>query len=56
LDQIEATTTPAPDTHPALDSCGMHKHPYVKQRFQEDPRHHPHFTPTNGSRLNRVER
>ena len=56
LNKIDTSIDPALDIHLILDNYGTHKHPVVKQWFQERPRYHVHFTPTSSSWLNQVER
>ena len=42
--------------HLIADNYATHKHPKVQRWFQRHPRFHMHFTPTNASWLNMVER
>lgn len=43
--------------HLICDNYGTHKHPTVnKRRLQAHPRFHMHFTPTDSSWSNQVER
>jgi transposase len=58
LDHIDATVAREPGTaiHVVMDNYGTHKHPVVKAWFTRHPEYVPHFTPTNSSWLNQVER
>lgn len=42
--------------HIIMDNYGTHKTPAVRRWFERHPEYHVHFTPTNGSWLNQVER
>jgi hypothetical protein len=44
------------DIHLVLDNYGTHKHPKVKEWFAAHPRYRLHFTPTNCSWRNLIER
>ena len=44
------------DVHLVLDNASSHKTPKVRRWFAQHPRFHLHFTPTNSSWLNLVER
>jgi hypothetical protein len=46
----------AQEVHLVMDNYGTHKPPKVKRWFQRHPRYHLHFTPTNSSWRNQVER
>ena len=47
---------PALDVHLIIDNCGTHKTPLIRNCLAKRSRFHVHFTPTNGSGLNLVER
>ena len=38
-----------------VDNYGTHKTAMIYNWLARRPRHHPHFTPTNSSRINLVE-
>ena len=44
------------DVHLVLDNASSHKTPKVKRWLPQHPRFVPHFTPTNSSSINLVER
>src|SRR5918995_5141744 len=56
LREIEATVDPALDIHVVLDNLSAHKAPPVQRWLLRHPRVQFHFTPTNASWLNLVER
>lgn len=56
LERIEHNTPRATPIHLILDNYGIHKHPEVREWFDNHPRYHQHFTPTSASWLNQVER
>ena len=43
------------EVHLVLDNYGTHKTAMIYNWLARRPRHHPHFTPTNSSRINLVE-
>jgi len=56
LDRIEAAVPNGLDVHLILDNYGTHKTPFIHRWLARHPRFHVHFTPTNASWLNLVER
>ena len=56
LERIDQNTPRRTPVHLILDNYGTHKHPEVRQWFEEHPRYHLHFTPTSASWINQVER
>lgn len=56
LDRIEAAVPNGLDVHLILDNYGTHKTPLIYRWLARHPRFHVHFTPTNASWLNLVER
>jgi transposase len=56
LKKIDAETPPNLDLHLILDHYATHKHPTVLKWLKKHPRFHLHFTPTNSSWLNVIER
>lgn len=55
LDRIDRSTPKRREIHLVLDNYGTHKHPKVKQWFNDHPRFHLHFVPTSSSWLNLIE-
>jgi len=56
LDRIDQSVGSGVDIHLVLDNYGTHKHPEVNKWLAARPRYHVHFTPTNSSWLNQIER
>jgi transposase len=56
LAQVEQAMPADLDIHLVLDNYATHKAPPVKAWLARHPRYHRHFTPTNASWLNQVER
>ena len=56
LERIERATPRRRDIHLILVNYGTHTHPKVQAWFAAHPRYHVHFTPTDASWLNLVER
>lgn len=56
LKTIEQSTPSELDLHLIVDNFSTHKSPSVQRWLQRHPRVHFHFTPTNASWLNIVER
>ena len=56
LDRIEAAVPNGLDVHLILDNYATHKTPLIHRWLARHPRFHVHFTPTNASWLNLVER
>jgi len=56
LNEIEDNLPAALDVHLVMDNYGTHKVAKVRSWLARHPRYHVHFTPTNGSWLNLVER
>ena len=56
LDLIEAAVPPDLDVHLILDNYSTHKTPLIHRWLAKRPRFHLHFTPTESSWLNLVER
>jgi transposase len=56
LREIDATVTPTLDIHVVLDNLSAHRAPPVQRWLLRHPRVHFHFTPTDASWLNLVER
>ena len=55
LRRLDRELPPHLDLHLILDNYGTHKHPKVKQWFEDHSRYHVHFVPTSSSWLNLVE-
>jgi transposase len=53
---VDQQVPPLLDVHLILDNDGTHKHPRVRRWLARHPRYHLHFTPTDASWLNQVER
>ncbi len=56
LEKVEGEVPSGLDLHVILDNYSAHKHARVKVWLRHHPRWHLHFTPTNSSFLNMVER
>jgi len=56
LEFIDQETLAENELHLSVDNYAKHKHAKVKRWLEKPPRFHIHFTPTNASRLNAVER
>src|SRR5579872_4939264 len=56
LGRIDVSVEAGLEIHLVLDNYGTHKHPEVKKWLAAVPRYHVHFTPTDSSRLNQIER
>src|SRR6202162_453711 len=56
LDQIEAQVPEGLDIHLIVDNYATHKTAIIRKWFSKRPHFHVHFTPTNGSWINLVER
>jgi len=56
LDTIEANVPADLDVHMVMDNYGTHKTALIRKWFAKRPRFHLHFTPTDGSWINLVER
>lgn len=56
LEKVEAEVPPGLDLHVILDNYSAHKHARVRTWLKRHPRWYLHFTPTNSSFLNMVER
>jgi len=56
LDTLEAAVPAALDVHLILDNYGTHKAPRIRRWLARHPRYHVHFTPTEASWINLVER
>ena len=56
LRHIETSVPAALDFHLICDNYATHTHPKVRGWLARRPRFHVHFTPTNSSWLNQVER
>jgi transposase len=56
LREIESTVEPPLDIHVVLDNLSAHRAPPVQRWLLRHPRVHLHFTPTDASWLNLVER
>jgi len=54
--QIRAISRAQPGLHLVVDNCATHSHPEVQKWLARQPRLVMHFTPTNASWLNMVER
>lgn len=56
LDRIEANVPAGLEAHIVMDNYGTHKTALIRKWFAKRPRFHLHFTPTDASWINRVER
>jgi transposase len=56
LDAIDAAVPKPLDVHLIMDNYGTHKTALIRNWLAKRPRFHVHFTPTDGSWLNLVER
>ena len=56
LDLIDATVPADQDVHLVMDNYATHKTKRIRDWLAKRPRFHIHFTPTQGSWLNQVER
>jgi transposase len=56
LEEVDGQLPAEQEVHLILDNYGTHKTPQVKRWFARHPRYHLHFTPTNATWLNQVER
>jgi transposase len=56
LDAVDVAVPRHLDVHLIMDNYGTHKTPLIRNWFAPRPRFHVHFTPTDGSWLNLVER
>src|SRR4029078_11207262 len=56
LERIDVSVAAGLEMHLVLDNYGAHKRPEAKRWLADRPQYHVHFTPTNSSWLNQVER
>jgi transposase len=56
LDAVDAAVPRKLDVHLIMDNYGTHKTALIRNWLAKRPRFHVHFTPTDGSWLNLVER